>query len=124
MSRKYKGAQQALSELVERSIIYTACLPHGSNLAIEHGSNASRTLATSTTLWKLCMCFFSASAKGNSVLNKKLNDAESLLPEEYDVDALMMLNCERHIVDAIDIQHVVDRWANVRKHLKSDFGII
>ena len=31
------------------------------------------------------------------------------------LDALMMLNCERDIVDAIDIQHVVDRWANVRK---------
>ena len=31
------------------------------------------------------------------------------------LDALMMLNCERDIVDAIDIQHVVNRWANVRK---------
>ena len=31
------------------------------------------------------------------------------------LNALMMLNCERDIVDAIDIQHVVDRWANVRK---------
>ena len=45
MSGKYKGAQQALSELVERPIIYTACLPHGSNLAIEHGSNASRIIS-------------------------------------------------------------------------------
>ena len=34
MSGKYKGAQQVLSELLERPIIYTACLPHGSNLAI------------------------------------------------------------------------------------------
>ena len=34
MSGQYKGAQPALSELVERAIIYTACLPHESNLAI------------------------------------------------------------------------------------------
>ena len=32
MSGKYKGAQQVSSELLERPIIYTACLPHGSNL--------------------------------------------------------------------------------------------
>ena len=32
MSGKYKGALQIFSELLERPIIYTACLPHGSNL--------------------------------------------------------------------------------------------
>ena len=76
MSGKYKGAQQALSELVERPIIYTACLPHGSNLAIEHGSNASSIISY---MYDTLYVFFSASTKRNSVLNKKLKDAECRL---------------------------------------------
>ena len=37
------------------------------------------------------------------------NYLRSTMSQEI-LDALMMLKCERDIVDAIDIQHVVDRW--------------
>ena len=79
MSGKYKGVQQALSELVERLIIYTACLPHGSNLAIEHGSNASRIISYMYDTLEALYVFFPPSTKRNSVLSKKLKDAESHL---------------------------------------------
>ena len=79
MSGKYKGAQQVLSELVERPIIYTACLPHGSNLAIEHGSNESYIISYMYDILEALYVFFSASTKRKSVLSKKLKDAKSRL---------------------------------------------
>lgn len=45
MSGKCKGAQQVLSELLKRKIFHTPCLPHGSNLAVEDGSKASKIVA-------------------------------------------------------------------------------
>ena len=63
MSDKFKGAQQVLSELLERPIIYTACLPHGSNLAIEHGSNASSFVRVMYDTLESLYVNFSASRK-------------------------------------------------------------
>ena len=40
MSGKFNGAQQKLSELVERKVRYTNCTPHGINLVVEHGCAA------------------------------------------------------------------------------------
>lgn len=79
MSGRYKGAQQVLSELLERPIIYTACLPHGSNLAIEHGSNASRIVSYMYDTLEALYVFFSASTKRHFHLSEILKNAENRL---------------------------------------------
>ena len=58
MSGKYKGAQQVLSDLLECPVIYTACLPHGSNLVIEHGSDASFVISSMYQTIKALYFFF------------------------------------------------------------------
>ena len=45
MSGKFNGAQQKLSEMLERKILYTKCTPHGINLVVEHGCAASPLIA-------------------------------------------------------------------------------
>ena len=68
MLGKYKGAQHVLSDLLEQPVIYMACLPHGSNLVIEHGSDASPINSMYQTIEALC--FFSASMKHTHHLNE------------------------------------------------------
>ena len=70
MSGKYKGAQQVLSDLLERPVIYTACLPHGSNLVIEHGSDASFVIGSMYQTIEALYVFFSASTRRTHHLNE------------------------------------------------------
>ena len=79
MSGKYNGAQKGLSELLDRTIIYTPCLPHGSNLAVEHGSNASKIVSFMYDTLEALYVYFSASTKCHLVLSEKLKNAESCL---------------------------------------------
>lgn len=37
MCGKFKGAQQKLSELLNREIPFTKCIPNGVNLVVKHG---------------------------------------------------------------------------------------
>ena len=43
ISGQYQGAQTLLSQMLERHVICIPCLPHGSNIMIDHGCNASCT---------------------------------------------------------------------------------
>ena len=45
MSGVHNGAQQKLSEILQRTVPYTKCVPHGVNLVIEHGCKASSLIA-------------------------------------------------------------------------------
>ena len=79
MSGIYKGAQQKLSELVERRIIYIPCTPHGSNLVIEHGCNASQIVREMYNILESLYVFFSSSTKRHDELKEKLEMTEGAL---------------------------------------------
>ena len=79
MSGKYKGAQQILSELLERHIIYTACLPHGSNLVIEHASDASPIISNMYDNIEALYVFFAASTKRTFNLNEVMKSSSNCL---------------------------------------------
>ena len=79
MSGIYKGAQQKLSEILERPIIYIPCIPHGSNLVIEHGCNASQIVRNMYDILESLYVFFSSSTKRHDALKIKLQMTEGAL---------------------------------------------
>ena len=79
MSGKYKGAQQILSELLERHVFYTACLPHGSNLVIEHASNVSHIISNMYDNIEALYVFFAASTKRTFNLNEVMKTSSNCL---------------------------------------------
>ena len=72
MSGIYKGAQQKLSEILEKPIIYIPCTPHGANLVIEHGCNASQLIRNMFDILEAAYVFISSSTKRHDVLKNKL----------------------------------------------------
>ena len=79
MSGIYKGAQQKLSEILERPIIYIPCIPHGSNLVIEHGCNASQIVRNMYDILESLYVFFSSSTKRHDALKTMLQMTEGAL---------------------------------------------
>ncbi len=79
MSGKYKGAQQIFSELLERQVIYTACLPHGSNLVIEHASDASPIISNMYENLEALYVFFAASTKRTFNLHEVMKTSSNCL---------------------------------------------
>ena len=68
-----------LSDMLDRKVIYIPCLPHGSDLVIEHGCNASTQIRYVFNTVEACNVFFSWSTKHHSVLKEKLENIENAL---------------------------------------------
>lgn len=79
MSGKYNGAQQKLSTMLDRPITYIPCLPHGSNLVIEHGCNASQLVSQMYDTLESCYVFFSSSTSRHAALKDRLDKIEGAL---------------------------------------------
>ena len=79
MSGKVKGAQQKLSELLERKIPYTKCTPHGVNLVVEHGCSASPLIGKVFTVLEQIFVFFNDITKRNQHLKEKSQEVENFL---------------------------------------------
>ena len=65
MSGRFNGAQQKLSEMLERKIPYTKCTPHGVNLVVEHGCSASPLIGKVFAVLEKIFVFFTDSPKTN-----------------------------------------------------------
>ena len=68
----YKCAQHKSSEILEKPIIYIPCTPHGANLVIEHGCNASQLIRNMFDILESTYVFLSSSPKRHDVLKEKL----------------------------------------------------
>lgn len=79
MSGKYNGAQKKLSSILDRPITYIPCLPHGSNLVIEHGCNASKLVTYMYDALEACYVFFSSSTSRHAALKEKLEITEGAM---------------------------------------------
>ena len=79
MFGKFHGAQQKLSELLERKIPYTKCTPHGVNLVVEHGCTASPLIAKVFTVLEQMFVFFTNSTKRHHQLKEKSKEVENYL---------------------------------------------
>ena len=79
MSGKFNGAQQKLSELLERKIPYTKCTPHGVNLVVEHGCKASPLIGKVFTVLEQIFVFFTNSTKRHYQLKEKSKEVENYL---------------------------------------------
>ncbi len=79
MSGCNKGAQQKVSEALGRRIPYTKCLPHGTNLVIEHACEASPLISKIFNSVQQLYVFFSKSTKRHSQLKEAMKEVESAL---------------------------------------------
>ena len=79
MSGVHNGAQQKLNEILERKIPYTKCVPHGLNLVIEHGCEATTLISKVYDVLEQLFVFFTKSTKRNKELKDKLNQIENAL---------------------------------------------
>lgn len=79
MSGVYNGAQQKLSEILERKVPYTKCTPHGVNLVIEHGCQASPLIGKVYDILEQLFVFFTKSTKRHKELRDKLEKIENAL---------------------------------------------
>ena len=79
MSGKFNGAQQKLSELLERMIPFTKCTPHGVNLVEEHGCTASPLIGKVFTVLGQIFVFFTNSTKRRHQLKEKSKEVENYL---------------------------------------------
>lgn len=79
MSGKFNGAQQKLSELLERKIPYTKCTPHGVNLVVEHGCTASPLIGKVFMVLEQLFVFFTSSTKRHEELQQKSHEVENYL---------------------------------------------
>ena len=79
ISGEYKGAQRKLSDMLDRKVIYIPCLPHVSDLVIEHGCNASTQIRYMFNTLEACYVLTSGSTKCHSVLKEKLENIENAL---------------------------------------------
>ena len=67
ISGEYKGDQKMLSDMLDRKVIFMPCLPHGSNLVIEHWCSASSHIR------------YMFNTKRHSVLKEKFENIENAL---------------------------------------------
>ena len=72
ISGEYKGAQRKLSDMLDRKVIHIPCLPHGSDLVIEHGCNASTQIRYMFNTLEACYVLTSGSTKHHSVLKREI----------------------------------------------------
>ncbi|XP_028415018.1 uncharacterized protein LOC114538098 [Dendronephthya gigantea] len=79
MSGKFNGAQQKLSEMLERKIPYTKCTPHGVNLVVEHGCSSSPLIGKVFAVLEKIFVFFTDSPKRNEHLKEKCKEVENFL---------------------------------------------
>ena len=79
MSGCNKGAQQKVSEALGRRIPYTKCLPHGTNLVIEHACEASPLISKIFDCVQQLYTFFSKSTKRHSQLKEAMQEVENAL---------------------------------------------
>ena len=62
MSGVHNGAQQKLNKILERKIPYTKCVPHGLNLVIKHGCEATTLISKVYNVLEQLFVFFSLKA--------------------------------------------------------------
>ena len=79
MSGKFNGAQQKLSELLERKVPYIKCTPHRVNLVVEHGCAASPLIGKVFMVLEHIFVFFTSSTKRHEELQQKSYDVENFL---------------------------------------------
>ena len=79
MSGVHNGAQKKLSEILKRKIPYTKCIPHGLNLVIEHGCEATTLISKVFDVLEQLFVFFTRSTKRNKDLKDKLEQIENAL---------------------------------------------
>ena len=79
MSGVHNGAQQKLNEILMRKIPYTKCVPHGLNLVIEHGCEATTLISKVYDILEQLFVFFTKSTKRNKELKDKLEQIENAL---------------------------------------------
>ena len=79
MSGFHNGAQQKLSEILQRSIPYTKYVPHGVNLVIEHGCQESSLIVKVFDILEQLFVLFTKSTKRNKELKEKLEEVENAL---------------------------------------------
>ncbi len=79
MSGVHNGAQKKLSEILKRKIPYTKCIPHGLNLVIEHGCEATTLISKVFDVLERLFVFFTRSTKRNKDLKDKLEQIENAL---------------------------------------------
>ncbi|CAB4036231.1 zinc finger MYM-type 1-like [Paramuricea clavata] len=79
MSGRFNGAQQKLSEMLERKIPYTKCTPHGVNLVVEHGCSASPLIGKVFAVLEKIFVFFTDSPKRNQHLKEKSEEVGNYL---------------------------------------------
>ena len=78
MSAVHKGAQQKLSEILERKVPCIKCVPHGVSLAIEHGCQESSLVGKTFATLENIFVFFTKSTKRNKELKDKLEEIENV----------------------------------------------
>ena len=79
MSGRFNGAQQQLSEMLERKIPYTKCTRHGVNLVVEHGCSASPLIGKVFAVLDKIFVFFTGSPKRNQHLKEKSEEVGNYL---------------------------------------------
>ena len=79
MSGVHNGAQQNLNEILKRKIPYTKCVPHGLNLVIEHGCEATTLISKVYDVLEQLFVFFTKSPKRSKELKDKLDQIENAL---------------------------------------------
>ena len=71
--------QQIFSEILERKVPYINCVPHGVNLAIEHGCQESSLVGKTFATLENIFAFFTNSTKRSKELKDKLEETENAL---------------------------------------------
>ena len=79
MSGFHNGAQQKLSEILQRSIPYTKYVPHGVNLVIEHGCQESSLIVKVFDILEQLFVLFTKSTLRIRELKEKLEEVENAL---------------------------------------------
>ena len=79
ISGEYKGAQRKLSDMLDRKVIHIPCLPHGFDLVIEHGCNASTQIRYMSNTLEAYYVLTSVSTKYPLVLKEKLESIGNAL---------------------------------------------
>ncbi len=79
LSCVHNGAQEKLSEILQRSIPYTKYVSHGVNLVIEHGCQESPLIAKVFDILEQLFVLFTKSTKRNNELKEKLEEVENAL---------------------------------------------